>query len=57
MPNMNDFELYKNIKNIDVRTPICFITAYEDYVSKIKRLFSKLETDCFIKKNQLKYRI
>jgi two-component SAPR family response regulator len=53
---MNDFELYKNNKSIDVRTPICFITAYEEYVSKIKRLFSKLETGCFIK-NQLKYRI
>ena len=50
MPNMNGFELYKNIKNIDDITPVCFITAYEEYISEFKRLFPKLETDCFIKK-------
>lgn len=56
MPNMNGFELYKTIKNIDNKTPVCFITAYEEYISEFKKLFPKLEGDCFIK-NQLKYRI
>ena len=50
MPNMNGFELYKKIKNIDNKTPVCFITAYEEYISKFKKLFPKLEGDCFIKK-------
>jgi PleD family two-component response regulator len=56
MPNMNGSELYKKIKNIDNKTPVCFITAYEEYISEFKKLFPKLEDDCFIK-NQLRYRI
>ena len=50
MPNMTGFELYEKIKSMDNKTQVCFITAYEEYISDFKRLCPKLEVDCFIKK-------
>jgi CheY-like chemotaxis protein len=57
MPNLNGFELYKKIKDIeggyddDDKPRVCFITAYEGYRNQFNELFPTLEeVDCFLKK-------
>ena len=40
---MNGFELYKKIKNIDKKIEACFITAYEDYREEFNESFPELE--------------
>jgi len=52
MPDMNGFELYREIKKIDNKVKICFLTAGEmDYNQFGKELFSPaLDEDCFIQK-------
>jgi CheY-like chemotaxis protein len=51
MPHMNGFELYGKIRQIDDKTKICFMTAYEEYYNEFKRIFPDLqEGECFIRK-------
>jgi CheY-like chemotaxis protein len=52
MPNMNGFELYREIKKIDDRVKVCFITAFEVYYEELKNRFQHKEEDvkCFIPK-------
>jgi CheY-like chemotaxis protein len=51
MPNMNGFELYQKLKDIDNEAKACFITAYEESRNDFKKLFPSLEeVDCFIRK-------
>ena len=51
MPYMNGFELYKEIKKIDDKVKVCFLTAGEmDYEQFEKDLFSALDENCFIQK-------
>ncbi|HYT45952.1 MAG TPA: response regulator, partial [Methylomirabilota bacterium] len=61
MPNMNGFELYREIRKIDERVKVCFITAFEVYHEELKKKFqSNLDTSpqykqeidvkCFIQK-------
>jgi two-component system response regulator ChvI len=50
MPDMNGFELYEELKKIDDKPKVCFITAYELYYEALKKDFPKLDVGCFIKK-------
>jgi CheY-like chemotaxis protein len=61
MPNMNGFELYREIRKIDDKLRVCFITAFEVYHEELKKKFQsnlntspqyKQEVDvkCFIQK-------
>ena len=52
MPNMNGFELYREIRKIDDRVKVCFITAFEVYYEELKNRFQHKEEDvrCFISK-------
>ena len=51
MPDMNGFELYKQIKKIDDKVKVCFLTAGEmDYKQFRKELFSALNENCYIQK-------
>jgi len=52
MPNMNGFELYREIRKIDDRVKVCFITAFEVYYEELKNRFQYKEEDvrCFISK-------
>jgi two-component SAPR family response regulator len=50
MPKMNGFELYQQLKNIDHKVKVCFITAYEIYYRALRDLFPTIEVDCFIAK-------
>jgi DNA-binding response OmpR family regulator len=51
MPQMNGFELYDKIKEIDDKVDVCFITAFEEYYDEIKKRFPHSEkTEWFIRK-------
>jgi len=50
MPKMNGFELYQQLKNIDDKVKVCFITAYEIYYRALRDLFPTIQVDCFIAK-------
>lgn len=40
MPDMNGFELYEQIKKIDNKVKVCFLTAYgEGYTEEFKKMF------------------
>jgi DNA-binding response OmpR family regulator len=51
MPQMNGFELYRQIKKIDDKAKVCFLTAGEmDYEQFGKELIPALENNCYIQK-------
>ena len=51
MPQMNGFELYRQIKKIDEKAKVCFLTAGEmDYEQFGKELIPALENNCYIQK-------
>jgi DNA-binding response OmpR family regulator len=50
MPKLNGFELYRELKKIDNRVKICFITAFELYYDEFRRVFPKLNVTCFVRK-------
>jgi CheY-like chemotaxis protein len=62
MPNMNGFELYREIRKIDDKVKVCFVTAFEVYHEELKKFLSSLnalpylqypqeeDVKCFIRK-------
>ncbi|HYT01863.1 MAG TPA: response regulator [Candidatus Acidoferrum sp.] len=54
MPQMDGFELYREIKEIDNRVKVCFITAFEVNYQALRVLFPTVTTTddigCFIRK-------
>jgi DNA-binding response OmpR family regulator len=51
MPNMNGFELCQQIKKIDDKVKVCFLTAGEmDYAQFRKELSPALDENCYIQK-------
>jgi DNA-binding response OmpR family regulator len=50
MPAMTGFELYREIRKIDAKVKICFITAFEIYFDEFKKVFPKINVSCFIRK-------
>jgi CheY-like chemotaxis protein len=51
MPQMNGFELYDKIKQIDGRVKVCFVTEFEDYYDEFEKIYPELhEKGCFIRK-------
>ena len=50
MPNLNGFELYSKIRDIDEKIRVCFITAFEVYYDEFRRVFPKLNVRCFANK-------
>jgi DNA-binding response OmpR family regulator len=51
MPQMNGFELYRQIKKIDDKVKVCFLTASEMYYEEFrKELFPALDNNCYIQK-------
>jgi CheY-like chemotaxis protein len=61
MPNMNGFELYREIRKIDDKLRVCFITAFEVYHEELKKKFQRssnaspqhvqgVDVKCFIQK-------
>jgi DNA-binding response OmpR family regulator len=50
LPNMDGFELYDKIRNMDKRIKVCFISAYQMNYLALRDQYPGLETDCFIPK-------
>ena len=51
MPEMNGFELYKRIRQVDDKSKVCFMTAFEDYYDEFRKIFPDLKNkECFIRK-------
>ena len=50
MPKMNGFELCQQLKDMDDKVKVCFITAYEIYYRALREMFPAMEVDCFIAK-------
>ena len=51
MPGINGFELYRQIKKIDDKVKVCFLTASEMYYEEFrKELFPALGKNCYIQK-------
>ena len=50
LPNMDGFELYDKIRDMDKRVKVCFISAYQMNYLALRDQYPGLETDCFIPK-------
>lgn len=50
MSKMNGFELYREIRKIDDRAKVCFLTAFEMYGDEFKRVFPSMDVKHFIQK-------
>jgi DNA-binding response OmpR family regulator len=51
MPNMNGFELYKEIRKVDEKVRVCFLTASEIYHESLRVPPKTIEdVECFIPK-------
>ena len=51
MPEMDGFDLYEEMKKIDSKVKICFLTANEMYYEEFrKEAYSSLDKDLFIRK-------
>ncbi len=51
MPEMDGFELYDEIKKIDDKMKVCFLTASEMYYNKLRKdKYYSLHKDLFIQK-------
>jgi CheY-like chemotaxis protein len=51
MPEMNGFELYDQIKKLDNKVKVCFISAYDVDYTALGEQFPSLEKGCLIPKN------
>jgi DNA-binding response OmpR family regulator len=49
MPQINGFELYDKIREIDTKVKACFITAYEVYYQSLREIFPDMDIDCYVK--------
>jgi len=50
MPEMNGFSFYREIKKLDDKMKVCFLTAGEIYPGPYSDIFSSLPANCFIRK-------
>lgn len=50
MPQMNGFQLYQEIANIDTKVKVCFFTAYEESYQALSKQFPNLKASCLISK-------
>jgi two-component SAPR family response regulator len=50
MPEMNGFTFYREIKKLDEKMKVCFLTAGEMYPGAYSDIFSSLPANCFIRK-------
>jgi DNA-binding response OmpR family regulator len=50
MPDLNGFALYREIKKLDKKVKVCFLTAGEIYYGANSNIFSSLPANRFIRK-------
>jgi DNA-binding response OmpR family regulator len=61
MPEMNGFELCRELLMRDPNLKICFFTAFENYREQFRKEFPEIKSDCFLRKpmsiNELAFQI
>jgi two-component SAPR family response regulator len=50
MPDINGFELFQKILELDVNVRVCFISAGEVNIEALREIHPKINLGCFIKK-------
>ena len=50
MPGMSGFELFREIRMVDRKVKVCFITSFEMFYDEFRRVFPKIHVNCFIRK-------
>jgi len=50
MPEINGFDLYRQIKRLDKNVKVCFLTAGEMYYGVYSDIFSSLPANYFMRK-------
>jgi DNA-binding response OmpR family regulator len=50
MPDVNGFELYKEIKKKENEVKVCFLTAGDTYYTSYADICNTLDVECFIQK-------
>jgi DNA-binding response OmpR family regulator len=50
MPDLNGFALYREIKTLDKKAKVCFLTAGKMYYGVYSDIFASVPTKCFIRK-------
>jgi len=50
MPEMNGFDLFREIKKVDGNSKVCFLTAFDMYAGEFKKLFPKMTVEGFLTK-------
>ncbi len=50
MPGMNGFELYREMRKIDGRASVCFLTAFDVHKEEFEKMFPDVKVKAFLKK-------
>jgi len=50
MPKLNGFELVREIRKVDTKAEVWFLTAFEVYYEEFKKMFPNLDVKSFIRK-------
>jgi DNA-binding response OmpR family regulator len=50
MPNINGFDLYRELKKKDAHVRVCFLTAFEIYYEEFRKMFPNIDVRAFVRK-------
>jgi two-component system, OmpR family, response regulator ChvI len=50
MPKMNGFELYREMRKIDAKASVCFLTAFDVHKDEFEKMFPDVKVKAFLKK-------
>lgn len=50
LPKKSGFELYREMKLMDARIKVCFITGFETYQNEFSKVFPSLDIRCCVRK-------
>jgi two-component SAPR family response regulator len=50
MPKINGFDLYRELKKIDDKVRVCFLTAFEIYYEEFRKMFPNIDVKAFVRK-------
>ncbi len=50
MPGMNGFELYRELRKVDSRVSVCFLTAFDVHRDEFEKMFPDVKVKAFLRK-------
>jgi DNA-binding response OmpR family regulator len=50
MPKMSGFELYREMRKVDNKANVCFLTAFDVHKEEFEKMFPDVEVRAFLKK-------